>query len=173
MRKDIKLPELLTKKILVIAVILLSTGYLHTQENQSEPPFFFAAPAVEAVMYGRTPPSIGYGFALGSEGRISLGFKGMYAMPLEEHDITTFEITLFFRVYVSKAANGLFAQFTYGAVMFLGESEITFPAEKGSFSIGITAGWRFPLGSRFFIEPYIRGGYPYLGGAGISTGVRF
>jgi len=170
-----KLPKILTIKIFAIAVTLLSALCLHAQENRSEAPrsVFFAAPAIEAVMYGRTPPSMGYGFALGSEGRVSLGLKGMYVMPLEEHDITTLEITLFFRVYMKEEASGLFAQFTYGAAIFLGESAVLLPAEKGAFSIGITAGWRFPLGSRFFIEPYIRGGYPYYGGIGLSTGARF
>ena len=147
------------------------------QEDQQEMQYysFFAAPIVEAMMYGRAPPSIGYGFAIGMEDSISLGLKGIYAMPLERYDLTTLEITIFFRVYLfsAGAASGLFAQLTCGFAVFSWENKIELPAEGGTISFGITTGWRFPLGNHFFIEPYLRGGYPYYGGLGLSAGVRF
>ena len=175
------------RKIAVTAVILISAACLYAQENQRDisyhdmsRPFFFAAPSVEAVWYGRTPPSIGYGFALGSEGNVfigtaSIGLKGIYAVPLAEDDLTTLEVTIFFRIYMPWAdtADGFFAQLTYGFALFSWDGRIQLLAESGMISLGVTAGWRFPLGSRFFIEPYIRAGYPYYGGAGLSTGIRF
>ena len=163
------------RKLAITAIVLLTAANLNAQENQHETSrrAFFAAPVIETVWYGRKPPSIGLGFALGSEDRVSLGLKGMYAIPLAEEDFTTIEITFFFRVYLSEAASGFFAQLTYGSSIFLGDSAVSLPAEGGLISIGITAGMRLPLGSRFFIEPYIRGGYPYYGGIGLSTGVTF
>ena len=170
------------RKIAVIAVVLISAQCLYAQEgqNMTSRPVFFAAPAIETVLYGRRPPSIGYGFALGAEDAVfksmaSMGLKGIYATPLSGEDLTTLEITLFFRMYLSRAdtVSGLFAQLTYGFAAFSWDNKISLPAESGMISLGITAGWRVPLGSRFFIEPYIRAGYPYYGGFGLSTGVRF
>ena len=174
------------RKIAIITVMLFSVGclyeqVLYAQEDQREAssPIFFAAPVVETVWYGRVAPSIGFGVALGTEGKISIGLKTIYATPLTEDDLTTLEITLFFRFYLTAAdtvtvyPRGLFAQITYGTAIFSRGGEISFPARGGAISIGVTAGWRFPLGSRFFVEPYIRAGYPYYGGAGLSAGVRF
>ena len=168
-------------KLVAITIILISAATLHAQDvraqengREASSLLFFAAPVAEVVVYGKMAPSIGYGFAIGTEDRVSVGLKGIYAMPVLQEDITALEITIFFRVYLTQSdVSGLFAQLTYGFAVFSGESKISIPAEGGTFSIGITAGWRFPLGSRFFIEPYLRGGYPYYGGLGVSAGVRF
>ena len=169
------MPSLLPGRLLLFAVFLLISVNLHARESEISRPLFFTAPAAEAVWYGRTSPSIGYGFAFGSDDTVSIGLKGMYSMPLSENDISTLEITFFLRIYLSAAdiANGFFVQLTHGFAVFSGESKISLPTEGGAISIGITAGRRFSLGNRFFIEPYIRGGYPYYGGVGLSAGVRF
>ncbi|GHV94146.1 hypothetical protein AGMMS50293_04660 [Spirochaetia bacterium] len=41
---------------------------------------------------------------------------------------------------------------------------------RGSPSIGLTLGTRIVLPGNWYLEPYIRGGYPFLGGAGILLG---
>jgi hypothetical protein len=78
-----------------------------------------------------------------------------------------------FRFYLSSAKNntGLFLQAEGGIVLFAHEKlEITeYFAPVG----GLSAGWRFPLGTRWYIEPAIRGGYPYLFGASLTAGFRF
>jgi len=38
---------------------------------------------------------------------------------------------------------------------------------------GLRAGYRLPLGSSFYIEPFARGGYPFAFGVGFITGTRF
>ena len=40
---------------------------------------------------------------------------------------------------------------------------------------GLRAGYRFLLGASryFYLEPYARGGYPFMWGAGLALGVRF
>jgi hypothetical protein len=41
---------------------------------------------------------------------------------------------------------------------------------RGSPSIGLMLGSRLHLSPAWYLEPYIRGGYPYLGGVGIIAG---
>ena len=41
------------------------------------------------------------------------------------------------------------------------------------FMGGLRAGYRLPLGSSFYIEPFARGGYPFAFGVGFITGTRF
>ena len=41
---------------------------------------------------------------------------------------------------------------------------------RGSPSVGMTLGARIFLPGSWYLEPYVRGGYPYLGGAGILMG---
>ena len=43
---------------------------------------------------------------------------------------------------------------------------------KTSFSAAGSVGYRFGI-NRLYIEPVIRGGYPFIVGAGLSIGVRF
>ena len=170
-------------KLSIFAVLLFLAATICAQESQREPqrntppPVFFAAPVVEAMGYGRMVPSMGYGLALGTEDKVSIGLKGIYAASIEEADenIAALEITFFVRLYLSEAdtIGGLFAQLSYGFAVFSQNEEITLPAESASISAGITAGWRFLPGNNFFIEPYIRAGYPYIIGAGLSVGVIF
>ena len=162
----------LIKRIAVFIIISISVSVMHAQTDQ---PLFFAAPVAEVVWYGITPPSMGLGFALGTEDIVSMGLKGIYTMPFSQNDVTVFEITIFLRIYlpITDTVSGLFAQLTYGAAIFSADAPVSLPAEGGAFSIGLTAGWRFLLGSRYFAEPYIRVGYPYYGGAGLCAGVRF
>jgi hypothetical protein len=44
---------------------------------------------------------------------------------------------------------------------------------RGSPEAAGIAGVRFRLGSNFYLEPYFRGGYPFIGGAGLTLGFRF
>jgi hypothetical protein len=44
---------------------------------------------------------------------------------------------------------------------------------RGSPEAGCVFGTRFRLGAHFYIEPYIRSGYPFIGGAGVMAGLRF
>jgi hypothetical protein len=60
----------------------------------------------------------------------------------------------------------LFVQVEAGADLIFYEQK-TLPAVLG----GLAAGWRFNLG-RWYLEPVIRGGYPYIWGGGIGFGYR-
>ena len=86
--------------------------------------------------------------------------------------VDTLEATALFRWYfwrgsVGSSHTGWFAQANLGVSLFRAErgTPIGFVAEA-------RAGYRKPLGERFFIEPYVRFGHPVMLGAGVLGGVR-
>ena len=84
------------------------------------------------------------------------------------------ELNVLFRFYFLRSHSGPFMQFTGGpAIFFRQHSSLELPADWGMVSASLSLGWRFFLGKTFFIEPSIRGGYPFIGGAGLSAGVHF
>jgi hypothetical protein len=83
--------------------------------------------------------------------------------------ITVLEPAAFFRWYfLRKESFNLFVQADAGAYLILEEGELT-PLFDGGLRVGI----RIPLGKRFYVEPYGRGGYPFVFGVGVMAGVRF
>jgi len=83
--------------------------------------------------------------------------------------IAVIEPAALFRWYfLGKGHTGFFAQADAGAYLVLEEGELT-PLFLG----GLRAGFRLPLGSSFYIEPYGRGGYPFVFGIGLLAGLRF
>jgi hypothetical protein len=82
--------------------------------------------------------------------------------------ITVIEPAALFRWYfLGKGHTGLFAQADLGAYLIL-EDGLT-PMFDGGLRIGI----RLPFGERFYVEPYGRGGYPFVFGVGVMAGMRF
>jgi len=67
-----------------------------------------------------------------------------------------------------KGHTGIFAQMDIG-VFLIFENANLIPMLMG----GLRAGYRLPLGSMFFIEPYGRVGYPFAFGIGTMAGIRF
>ena len=83
------------------------------------------------------------------------------------------EAESFFRWYFPGMRHtGFFAQadagFSYIMENLDGSTE-NYPMFLG----GLRAGYRLPLGQSFFIEPYARGGYPFVFGIGLLAGIRF
>jgi hypothetical protein len=60
-----------------------------------------------------------------------------------------------------------------GAALFALDGAFTVHKGAGRLSAGLSAGWRFPLGTRWYLEPALRAGYPYIAGAELSAGFRF
>jgi outer membrane protein OmpA-like peptidoglycan-associated protein len=52
-------------------------------------------------------------------------------------------------------------------------SNMDFHESRGSPEVGVIAGARFRLTRSFYVEPYIRAGYPTLVSVGIMAGIRF
>jgi len=132
------------------------------------------SPCGETAIYGVSGPAVGGGIALGYGSGTSIGLKAAWFLCPD--GTSTLELSFLFRLYFPKAGafSGPFLQFTGGPALFFTESgELKIPAEHGMVTAGLSFGWRFLFMNRWFVEPSIRGGYPYLVGAGLSAGVRF
>ena len=106
-------------------------------------------------------------------GHLSLGAKALYSNDFKKHHI--FDAALLFRwnfydfSKIKERDSGFFIQLEGGAVFGLKESE---PSKLFMYALGEAAfGYRFTI-NNFFIEPYLRGGYPVIWAIGISGGFR-
>ena len=82
--------------------------------------------------------------------------------------ITVLEPAAMFRWYFLGTENtGFFAQADAGACLVLEDGETT-----ALFLCGLRAGFRLPLGSMFYVEPFGRFGYPFMFGIGALAGIR-
>jgi len=96
-----------------------------------------------------------------------LSFIGSYNFD----GITVLEPSAFFRWYfLNPSYTGLFAQINLGGNIIMGETYYNAPIALVS---DIRAGYRLPFSRNFYIEPYIRAGYPVMWGAGLICGMRF
>ena len=106
-------------------------------------------------------------------GHLSLGAKALYSNDFKKHHI--FDAALLFRwnfydfSKIKKRDSGFFIQLEGGAVFGLKERE---PSKLFMYALGEAAfGYRFTI-NNFYIEPYLRGGYPVIWAIGISGGFR-
>ena len=106
-------------------------------------------------------------------GHLSLGARTLYSNDFKKHHI--FDAALLFRwnfydfSKIKERDSGFFIQLEGGAVFGLKESE---PSKLFMYALGEAAfGYRFTI-NNFFIEPYLRGGYPVIWAIGISGGFR-
>ena len=118
-------------------------------------------------------PGVGICFDYSLIRNISLGFNAIVSYDVSEKDnsIYCIEPLAFLRWYVvsptGEPSAGIFLEPHIGCDLLLVNSEI-----KPSLNIGAAFGFRIVSGN-FYIEPVLRGGYPYMFGAGISAGCRF
>jgi hypothetical protein len=124
--------------------------------------------SVDAAAFGGGLTA-GYGFDIGA-----LGIRAAYLADTD--GLATVETGLFVRFYLPLAFMGQdrfragpFLQFSLGPVFFFGDQDQL----AGSVSAGLSAGWRFLVGKRWYVEPALRAGYSYIVGAGVSGGLRF
>ena len=106
-------------------------------------------------------------------GHLSLGAKALYSNDFKKHHI--FDAALLFRwnfydfSKIKERDSGFFIQLEGGAVFGLKERD---PSKLFMYALGEAAfGYRFTI-NNFFIEPYLRGGYPVIWAIGISGGFR-
>jgi hypothetical protein len=154
---------------LIFTVFLMALGgVLYAQEKEA----FFAGPLAEASFYSRKAAAWGGGFILGyGDNPAALGLMAVYSVDGER--ITTLETTLFLRVYLLPGRRGsLFVQLNGGPALFNLDG-VSVPAESGTISAGVAAGWRFLAGRHWYVDGVIRAGWPFFAGAGISAGFRF
>ena len=155
----------------IITIIILSSFPAFAQE-QAEGDLWIC-PGAEAALYSFTGAAYGGSLALGYGKGASVGLKAAYFFD-SKGQVDTLELGVLLRFYFLGPNSGLFIQFSGGpAFFFHREDSPELPAEFGMVCAGLSLGWRFLLGKVFFIEPSVRGGYPFIAGAGLSAGVHF
>jgi hypothetical protein len=166
----------------IILLVLLYTLVLipvFAQNQSAVRDDFWVCPVIESNWYSISKAAIGGGAALGYGDGVSLGLKVVYFDDANE--FRTIELNFLLRFYLpgmmrneAPLNSGLFLQLNGGPVIFAhNENDLAMPSKTGTFSGGLSLGWRFLFGRYFFLEPAVRGGYPYMAGAGLSAGVRF
>lgn len=113
--------------------------------------------------------SLSVGYGTGS----SVGIKFTYYF--NEEKIDTLELSIILRLYLmgKEAYNGPFIQFMGGPSFYNRSGSFAIPSNAGMVSAGFCFGWRFLFFDRLYLEPQIRGGYPYIIGITAAAGVRF
>jgi outer membrane protein OmpA-like peptidoglycan-associated protein len=137
-------------------------------------PSLFALDGVFAGLGAEANAETREGFAAG--GGLTLGFdinesfaagvKGFFSSNFDT--VSTLETAAFFRWYLPLPVKGFFIQADLGG-SFIFEDGENYPVFLG----GLSAGWRYVFKNNLYIEAAVRGGYPFVWGAGLSVGYRF
>jgi hypothetical protein len=137
-----------------VILLLLVAGNIFALDG------FFIGLGAETNANTREGLAAGGGLSFGAElnEQFALGVKAAYSNNFET--LGNLESAAFFRW---SSQPGFFVQAEAGGAFFFEDGE-TYPGFMG----GIAIGWRSALGGNFYLEPAIRGGYPFAWGAGIS-----
>lgn len=118
-------------------------------------------------------PAAGISFDYNATRKFSLGAKVLVSYDVFEKESTVYAIEPlgFLRCYLvsptGEPSAGLFLEGQGGGEIVLVNDEI-----KMALSTGLALGFRVVTGN-FYFEPILRGGYPYMFGAGLGFGFRF
>lgn len=118
-------------------------------------------------------PAAGISFDYSVGRNFSIGIKTLISYDVfeKENSILSVEPLGFLRWYVvspsGEPSAGLFIEGQFGPELLFVNSAV-----RLSVSSGLSLGFRIAL-QNFYFEPAIRGGYPYLFGAGFNAGFRF
>jgi hypothetical protein len=155
-------------KVLLLIMCITLVSLVEAQEAKQ----FSLGLGIEANMYARRGVALGtavsadYGFLPNLAAGIKFGFSHNLAR------IMALEPEVFARWYAGDVKGlFLFVQAGLGtSVIFEDRSEgrKAHPAVMGN----LAAGLRIPL-KQWYVEPYLRTGYPFIWGAGVSAGRRF
>lgn len=131
-------------------------------------------PGGEIARYSISNFAYGGSFALGYGNGAAIGLKGAFYAD-NSGVVTTVELSFLFRLYFFGSASyaGPYAELSGGPALFTKSGGLKLPSKWGSVTGGIGLGWRFNLGRFWFLDGSVRGGYPYIAGAGLSFGLRF
>jgi hypothetical protein len=157
-----------------VLCIFISAGTLFAQAQSAAREEIWVTSVVESSFFSVTKPTIGGGAALGYGDGLSIGLKAVFFSDVGM--VNSLELNFLLRYYILRqtSRSGLFVQLNLGPVLFFQVGRgFSMPSEIGTFSAGLSLGWRFLFGKYFFLEPTVRAGTPYLVGVGLSAGVRF
>ena len=155
--------------ILILLISLSSFAQSAAAGRGSTREEIWIAPILEANLYSISSAAAGGGLAIAYGDGVAMGLRALYCMDLD--NLTTLEITTLIRIYISdfKGNSGLFLQIDLGPAFFFEEDNDM----NGIMSVGLSVGWRFLITKEWYVEPFVRGGFPYLAGIGVSSGFRF
>jgi hypothetical protein len=185
------------KKSFVLCIFSFVAVSLFAQEAASRgealPPIATQEvfPDTEFRFYNEYPWALGGSYELGRNARknaasgfglsldrymftqyVALGLRG--AMLTDGNTISATEALLSFRVYapIRNSNTTLFAQWGFGALFYTEEGR-----ERNTYTMDFLTGCRIYINERilrgFYIEPYIRAGYPFLVSGGLAIGHWF
>jgi hypothetical protein len=149
----------------MLALILLIPGTLPAVAEEAGP---MLALTTEGTMNTRSWGAFGGGLALGWDiNGTSLGARAV--CNVNGKPMRVLETFFFARFYLPslQERGGFFAQLEAGPGFIFEEGYTV-----GTVSAGLMTGWRFLLGRRWFVEPFVRAGYPFIVGGGVGTGLR-
>jgi hypothetical protein len=152
------------KRTVLCAFLLMALGLCAFAEM----PEIFAGLGPEVNAHTRKGAALGGAITAGMviNEQFSTGLKTGFFGDFKT--VSALEIMGFFRYNLPLPIKGFFVQAELGAPIFFEYGNV-FPAFLGSLS----AGWRYNFDNRFFIEPSVRGGYPFGWGVGLMAGIRY
>ena len=159
---------MIKKLLLNLFLVFFLTSGLFAQDD------WFAGASTEINGQTRWGAAIGGGLLFGYDldYRYAVGLKASYFNNLVT--VSCVETDAIFRFYLPwdffsfSLENKFYIQAEAGLIVFF-EYGKSFPA----FSGGLTLGWRFKFGEKWFLEPAIRCGYPHIWGVNVTAGMNF
>jgi len=125
----------------------------------------FAGLELGAAVNTRNGMTLGVGINAGMDMNkyYALGLKTAYGHDMETVGVLETSAIIRYYLPLPLPISRVYVQADMGGSFFFEYGEV-FPSLMG----GLTVGWRFPMGDILFIEPSIRGGYPF--GIGMAFG---
>lgn len=135
---------------------------------------FWISPGAETALYSISKFAYGGSLSLGFGRGAVIGLKGAFFADASGV-VTTVELGILLRLYLMGGGScaGPYAELSGGPALFTKEGGLHIPSKWGTVAGGLGLGWRFHLGRYWFLDGSIRGGYPYIAGAGFSFGMHF
>jgi len=164
---------LLSLGFFVFLTVISGTGQIFALDAAAPREDLWVCPGAEIAMFSFSGAAYGGGMTLGYGNGAAIGIKAAYFLDALGN-ISTLELNFLLRFYLLGAASisGPYIQLSGGPTYFSKDSDLSLPSEFGAISAGLSFGWRFLIGRFLFIDPVIRGGYPYLVGGGLFAGIH-
>ena len=161
----------MTRKLILLFALCALTQAAFAQAPEKGD--FWVSVSGDGAFYATEGFAYGGGLALGYGSGSSIGIKAVWFFSSDSVNVV--EVSFILRLYFNGAGayTGPFIQFMGGPTFYSFTEDAANPYKLGMISAGLCLGWRFLFADRWFIEPNIRAGYPYISGAAVSAGIRF
>jgi len=163
------------KKPLVFCLLLCTAGSLFA----AGPINLFAGLGAEANAYTRKGAAAGGVLSLGVDIAQMFG-AGIKTSFFHNFDaIGTLELSAFGRFYFMSLLSdipllkGFFAQAELGTAVLFEDSGSYSAGSYPAFAAALAVGWRLTFMEKFYVEPFVRTGYPFIWSLGFTSGLSF